>query len=179
MVDREQLEKLFGEHGYTDFRWIEPTEIVVAQWVRMKCTFGCSNYGRNASCPPNTPSVAECREFFDEYGAAAMFHFEKTVDSPEDRRRWSRGVNTGLLNLERAVFLSGYRKAFLIFMDCCRLCAGCTDDRSECKNPLQARPAAEAMAVDVFSTARKYGYPIGVLTDYSDAMNRYALLMIE
>jgi hypothetical protein len=35
------------------------------------------------------------------------------------------------------------------------------------------------MAVDVFSTVRKIGYPIEVLADYRQAMNRYAFLMIE
>jgi hypothetical protein len=35
------------------------------------------------------------------------------------------------------------------------------------------------MAVDVFSTVRGYGYPIEVLADYSQAMNRYAFLLIE
>ncbi|HIJ41395.1 MAG TPA: hypothetical protein HPP90_10015 [Deltaproteobacteria bacterium] len=28
--------------------------------MRMKCTFWCGEYGHNATCPPNTPSVAEC-----------------------------------------------------------------------------------------------------------------------
>jgi predicted metal-binding protein len=51
--------------------------------------------------------------------------------------------------------------------------------REECKKPELARPAPEAMAVDVYATVRPYGFPINVLTDYSEAMNRYAFLMIE
>jgi hypothetical protein len=35
------------------------------------------------------------------------------------------------------------------------------------------------MAVDVFSTVRKIGYPIEVLPDTDQTMNRYAFLMIE
>jgi hypothetical protein len=35
------------------------------------------------------------------------------------------------------------------------------------------------MAVDVFSTVRRIGYPIEVLADYRQAMNRYAFLLIE
>jgi hypothetical protein len=35
------------------------------------------------------------------------------------------------------------------------------------------------MAVDVYATVRKYGFPIEVLKDYSEAMNRYAFLMID
>ncbi len=37
----------------------------------------------------------------------------------------------------------------------------------------------EAMAVDVFSTVRRLDFPMEVLSDYSQPMNRYAFLMIE
>jgi predicted metal-binding protein len=174
-----ELEALFAQHGYTDFKWIKPQDIVVSQWVRMKCTFGCGEYGRNATCPPNVPSVSECRRFFDEYSAAVIFHFERKVEKPEDRHAWSRGVNQELVKLERAVFVAGYQKAFLLYMDSCSLCAECPGKREECKNPRSARPSPESMAIDVFSTVRQHGYPIGVLSDYSQAMNRYAFLLIE
>ena len=39
-MNRENLEELFRKHEYTDFKWIDPKEFVVAQWVRMKCMFG-------------------------------------------------------------------------------------------------------------------------------------------
>ena len=179
MSNREQMEALFHKRGYTDFRWINPADIVVAQWVRMKCAFGCGEYGKNASCPPNVPSVAECREFFRDYEQVAVFHFEKTVEKPEDRHAWTKEVNQGLLELERAAFLAGHRKAFLLFMDSCGLCSKCVGARAECKYPKSARPTPEAMGMDVFATVRKIGYPIEVLSDYSQAMNRYAFLMVE
>ncbi len=179
MTDRAALESLFARHGYTDFKWIDPADIVVAQWVRLKCTFGCGEYGRNACCPPNVPSVPECRQFFSEYRTAAVFHFEKTVEKPEDCHPWSKGVNQALLKLERDVFLAGYQKAVLLFMDSCNLCADCSGARAECKSPRLARPTPEALAMDVFSTVRQVGYPIHVLSDYSQPMNRYAFLLIE
>ncbi len=179
MDERSELEDVFQKHGYTDYKWIDPKGIVVSQWARLKCTFGCSGYGNNASCPPNVPSVAECRQFFSEYKTAAVFHFQKTVDKPEDRHAWSREINLKLLELEREVFLAGYHRAFLLFMDSCSICKKCAGVREECKRPELARPAPEAMAMDVYATVRPYGFPIDVLTDYSDAMNRYAFLMIE
>jgi hypothetical protein len=42
-----------------------------------------------------------------------------------------------------------------------------------------ARPTPESMAVDVFATVRKIGYPIDVLYDTSQEMNRYAFLLVE
>jgi hypothetical protein len=35
------------------------------------------------------------------------------------------------------------------------------------------------MAVDVFSTVRKVGFPIEVLPGYRETMNRYAFLLVE
>ena len=174
-----RIEELFKEHGYNDFKWIKAQEIVVSQWVRMKCTYGCSNYGKKGACPPSVPSVSECREFFNEYQDVAIFHFEKVLDNPEDRLVWGKEINKKLLKLEREVFLSGFQKTFLFYMDECCLCDDCSASRVDCKNQQSARPCPEAFAVDIYSTVRKCGYPIYVLTDYTEKMNRYAFLMIE
>lgn len=176
---KTNVESLLARQGYTDYKWIQPEKIVVSQWVRMKCTFGCSEYGKSGCCPPNTPSVFDCRQWFDEYQQVVILHFAKKVDKPEDRKAWSAQVNQGLAKLEREVFLAGYPKAFALFMDSCRLCTECAAARSGCKHPESARPGPEAMAVDVFMTARECGFPIEVLTDFSQTMNRYAFLLIE
>ncbi|MGA2263724.1 MAG: DUF2284 domain-containing protein [Acidobacteriota bacterium] len=179
MGHQANLEALIANHGFTDFKWMRPKDIVVGQWVRMKCMFGCDEYGRTASCPPNVPSVSECRQFFDEYQTGVILHFEKRVDKPEDRHSWSRKVNQKLLKLERDVFVAGYEKALLLFMDSCCICKVCPGRREECKQPHSARPSPEAMGVDVFSTVRHFGYPIEVLSEYTQAMHRYAFLLIE
>jgi len=177
-MNRENLEELFHQLGYTDFKWIDPKEFVVARWVRMKCMVGCDEYGRTATCPPNTPSVSECERFFHDYKDAVIFHFEKGVEKPEDRHDWTRGLNLKLLELEREVFCSGFEKAFLLFLDSCTLCDGCPGVRTKCKEPEQARPTPESLAVDVFTTVRKVGYTIDVLSDYNEKMNRFAFLLI-
>ena len=180
MAKREKLEELFHKCGYTDFKWIDSKNIVVSQWVRMKCMFGCGEYGVTASCPPNVPSVSECERFFREYNDAVIFHFEKNVAKPEDRYAWTRKVNAKLSKLEREVFLAGYERAFLLFMDSCRICGECEAGvREKCEQPRLARPSPEAMAMDVYATVRQVGYPIHVLSDYSQKMNRYAFLMVE
>ncbi len=179
MPERKRLEALFETHGFFDYRWIEPATIVVAQWVRMKCLYGCPDYGKAACCPPNTPSVAECERFFGEYKRAAVFHFEKAVDKPEDRHDWSRGINGRLLELEKEVFLSGFVKAFLMPMDSCGVCAACAGTKAGCKDPKRARPSPDAMAVDVYATVLRAGYPIEVLADCKKTMNRYAFLLVE
>jgi predicted metal-binding protein len=179
MSNQKQLERLFLKHRFKDFKWINPQNIVISQWVRMKCMFGCKEYGKNACCPPNIPPVDECRDFFHEYNEGAVFHFEKRLEKPEERHEWTRGINRRLLSLEREVFLAGNPKAFLLFMDSCNVCKDCAEERTRCNNKRSARPPPEAMAVDVFSTVRRLGYPIQVLRDCSETMNRYAFLLVE
>ncbi len=179
MDNGTDLEALFQKHGYGDFKWIDPKQIVVAQWVRIKCEFGCPNYGKNAACPPNTPPVPECRQFFQEYDRAVIFHFQKQFAESQDHHAWSRQVNLALAKLERDVFLSGYLKAFMLFIDPCSLCDECAPRREDCKNPRMRRPSPEAMGVDVFATVRPHGFPIQVLKDYSQPTNRYAFLLVE
>jgi predicted metal-binding protein len=127
-------------NSYPNYRWLDPAEIVVAEWVRMKCLYGCREYGHNAACPPKAPPVAECARFFREYTRAAVFHFAKTVERPEDRHAWGRKVNLGLLKLEEDVFKAGFVKAFLLFFDSCGICLECASSRTACKEPKLSRP---------------------------------------
>jgi len=177
--DYGNLEEIFERYDFIDYHWINASQIEVAHWVRFKCTFGCSSFGKKGSCPPQVPSVEECRAFFSEYDQAVIFHIAKKVERPEDRVLWSREVSKELLKVEREVFWAGYHKAFMLFMDECRLCSSCTGERESCINKEDSRPGPESLAVDVFSTVRSVGYPIEVLSSYDQEMNRYAFLMVE
>jgi predicted metal-binding protein len=176
---KKELERLFVDRGFTDFRWLDARDILVAEWVRMKCLFGCPDYGKNAACPPNTPPVEACERFFHEYRRVVVFHFAKTVDKPEDRHAWSRKINLELLKIENEVFKAGFVKAFLLPMDSCNYCLDCPGVRTACKDLKRARPSPDAMAMDVFATVRKIGYRVQVLADYGQEMNRYAFLLLD
>ena len=176
---KSRIESLLKKHGYSDYKWTRPKEVVVSHWVRMKCMFGCNEYGDNAACPPNVPPVSECRRFLDEYESAVVLHFQKRLEDPEARHLWSQGINENLLRLERDVFLAGFEKTFLLFMDSCSFCRECPGARGECNRPESARPSPEALGIDVFATVRRVGYSIEVLADLTQTMNRYAFLLIQ
>jgi predicted metal-binding protein len=88
-------------------------------------------------------------------------------------------ANFRLLEMEKAAFLAGHHKAFLLFMDECHICDDCPGIRTDCKFPQLSRPCPEGLGVDVFSTVRRLGFPIDVLTEYTQEMNRYSFLMVE
>ena len=177
--EKKALDEVIQARGYQDYKWIAPDKIITAQWVRMKCMFGCNGYGRCAACPPNTPSLADCERFFGEYEDAIILHFTGTMAQPEDRHNWSKKINAKLLKLERDVFLSGCERAFLLFMDSCCFCRDCTGRRETCQEPQRARPSPEGMGMDVYATVRRFGYSINVRTDYDQQMDRYAFLMVR
>lgn len=179
MNTREKVDKILEKRGYSDYKWIDPADIIVSRWVRMKCMYGCSEYGQAATCPPNVPSLEACEGFFLEYSRAVIIHFEKEVEKPEDRFAWTRKTNIRLLEAEKDIFCSGFQKAFLLFMDSCNICKSCQGKKEDCVEPKMSRPTPEALGIDVFSTVRQAGYPIEVLSDYTQKMNRYAFLLIE
>lgn len=179
MINHAELDSVFQKFNFNDYKWIAADSIVVAQWVRMKCTFGCTGYGKTAMCPPNMPAVADCERFVREYTDAVLLRFSHQADNPADRHPWSAPINMDLLKLEREIFLRGYQKAFILLMSQCPICAECVASKDDCRNPKLARPAAEAFAIDLFSTVRASDYPITVLSDYSDVMNRYAILLVQ
>ena len=175
----KRIEKMAIAHGLKDFKWIRPRAVILGQWVRMKCNFGCPGYGKRGTCPPEVPSVEECKEFFKEYQHGLFFHLAKKFKEPTKRDSWMREWNQRMLDLEREVFLSGYQKAFIFPHAPCRLCKQCTGTQENCRHPYMARPSLESFGVDVYSTARMMGYPIQVLKDYHEEVNRYGLLLVE
>jgi len=179
MADQKALETIFKDNNCSDFKWMDPGEVIVSSWVRFKCMFGCKEFGRAVACPPNLPALDECRKLFAEYSEAVLFHFEGDLDDPEDRHAWTREINDSLLEIERAVFLAGHYKAIVIYIDPCNKCGECVPDKKDCRNPTQARPSLEGLGVDVFGTIRKQDYNINVLTDFDQKMNRYGMLLVD
>ncbi len=178
MTTRENIESLLQHEGFSDYRWIDPREIVVEQWVRVKCTFGCGNYGLGA-CPPNTPSVDECDRFFKEYGSGLIIRLNIFADRNSYPSDWSREMTDRLLGIEREIFLSGFQKVFLLNQARCSLCEDCSGNRTDCKDKTRSRPSPESFAVDVYQTVRNTGLDINVISDSPAEVNRIAILLIE
>jgi len=178
MKSRTVIESILTKQGLSDFKWINPKEIVVAQWVRVKCTFGCSDYGLG-TCPPNTPLVSECDRFFKEYENGLIIRLNKFADKNAYPADWSREMTNKLLDIEREIFLSGYQKAFLLNQTCCTLCKDCTGNRISCKDKTRSRPSPEGFAVDVYQTVRNAGFDINVVAVNPADISRIAILLIE
>ena len=178
MINKEKIGSILKNQDFTDYKWINPKEIVVAHWVRVKCTFGCADYGLG-TCPPNTPSVIDCDSFFKEYESALIIRLNKFADKNSYPSDWSKEMTNKLLDIEREIFLLGFQKVFLLNQTCCSLCKDCPGDRINCKDKVRSRPSPESFAVDVYNTVRTAGLEINVVAQNPAEMNRIAILLIE
>jgi ferredoxin len=52
------------------------------------------------------PSVAECKNFLDEYIEGVVFHIPKKISDKEEYITWSNEINTKLLNVDCCCFFS-------------------------------------------------------------------------
>lgn len=170
MVDYDSFVDMAISLGAHGAKIIEMGTIVTAEWVRMKCNFGCGYYGTNNCCPPHTPSVSQMREVLACYDHALLIHSNTDVRSQPH-------PTSVAVRIERELFLSGFYKAFALGAGPCRLCEMCS--RGSCRHPESARPSMESCGIDVFQTARNNGFGIETLTDRSCPTNRYALVLID
>jgi predicted metal-binding protein len=81
-MDRAKIESIMRENGYDDFKWISGKDVVVSQWPRFKCMYGCSSYGKKGSCPPSVPSVASAESFSANMNISLSSTFRKSSISP-------------------------------------------------------------------------------------------------
>ncbi len=145
---------------------IAPSSVTVAEWVRMKCRYGCGGYGSSRCCPPHSPEPATTRRMLGEYRRAILV--EAGQKKPRDF----------VPDLERALFLAGYYKAFSFASGPCRLCRDCDPDES-CHHSEKARPSMEACGIDVFATVRAAGWEIEVVQGVEDTPHFFGLVLVD
>jgi predicted metal-binding protein len=157
-------------------------DISVAPWVRLKCKYGCSRYGKNWCCPPETPTPEKMRLVLKDYRKALLLvSVLKNGDFYKNNQRKRRiQVNTwkGTLALERRLFLAGYYKAFGLVSENCALCKTCTYPQ-ECKFPRDRRPSVESCAIDIFRTLGNINKQFRIVQDVTSEYNCYSIILLE
>jgi predicted metal-binding protein len=160
------------EMGIDGAKIVNPCSVVTAEWVRMKCQFGCPGFGMGLCCPPQTPPPDLTRKLIDSYQKAILLH-----------RRLIKGerakiFNEAVVRLEIEMFLDGYYKVWGVGSGPCRLCREC-NLTSSCKHGYEARPSMEACGIDVFKTARDNGFDIEVVQTHDEKRNIFGLVLVE
>jgi len=160
------------EIGVDGAKVIDPGSVVTAEWVRMKCQFGCPGYGMSLCCPPRTPPPEVTRKVVDSYEKAILLHRRL------EKEQRSKVLNKTMARLEIEIFLDGYYKVWSMGSGPCRLCKEC-DLTGPCKHGYEARPSMEACGIDVYKTARGNGFSIEVVRTHDEERNVFGLILVE
>jgi len=163
------------EMGVTNAKIIEPKTVVVENWVRLKCQYGCDGYGKRVTCPPYSPTPEYTRKMMSEYSKALLVQIENIP--PQKESKIGLKLKRIIADLEREIFLDGYYKAFGMASGPCRLCRSC--DTKLCRFPYQARPAMEACGIDVYQTARNNGFKLEVVRSEDACCSYVSMILIE
>ena len=159
-----------------------PDKIAVAEWVLLKCQYGCSCYSTNWTCPPMTPDPGRARAILNEYSLALFligsrncsdFYLDNSRKRANQVRCWK-----GTILLERMLFLEGYYKAFSLVGECCALCKRCAYPDA-CRFPQEKRPAVESFSIDVIGTLHNLDTNSTVATNLDDNFNYYSIILLE
>jgi len=193
-IERE-LRDMALKSGACAFVKVHPSRIMTAQWVRLKCQYGCKNYGTRLTCPPYSPTPDETRRVLDEYSIAYLLKYEGFLgfDSypPKNLKASIRDLSLHVCDtvtaMERHAYLSGYHKAFSYGAHRCSRCQDCAiaaDPRSRtCNFAKVARPSLEAAGIDVFGTVELAGLPIDIsptkAVDCPERLPTFTLLLLE
>jgi len=166
------------EKGATHAKQIEPSSVVTAPWVRLKCQFGCPGYNKSHCCPPYTTTHEQTRAILDSYHRAILFHIE-VPHRPEKEKHYRRFFDM-LVDLEGEIFKDGYYKAFVFLSGPCRICKKCARlEEKPCNFLSRARPSMEGSGIDVFQTARNHGFIIKTLREKTETNNEYCLMLVD
>lgn len=105
-VPEEKMEKLLKrafEFGVEKAKSIDPATIVVEEWVRWKCQYGCQLYEKDAYHPPCAPPADSTGKVIREYSRALLLNGPKGKELTE-----------AVVRLEGEAYQMGYYKAFAL-----------------------------------------------------------------
>ncbi|MBO3799219.1 MAG: DUF2284 domain-containing protein [Thermoproteota archaeon] len=161
----EELCEIAVKLGAAEAKVIKAGDVVVRDWVRLKCQYGCGGYGKRLTCPPYSPTPEQTRRILSGYSSAILLRFE-----PELLK-----VHKIVAKLEREAFLSGYYSAFGLASGPCPFCKEC--NLKSCVHPELARPSMEACGIDVYAAARGAGFTIEVVKTRKEKPKYFGLLL--
>lgn len=170
------------QHGLESILPFRANNIVVAQWVNLKCRYGCSQYKANWSCPPATPDLNEIKTILSEYSTALLligsqnrndFYKDSNRNRTDQVKYWK-----GTVSLERMLFLKGYDKAVSLVSGACSLCKQCAYP-GPCRFPMEKRPTVESFYIDLVGTLKNLDIETKVAMALHETFKYYSIILLD
>ncbi|SFR96953.1 DUF2284 domain-containing protein [Anaeromicropila populeti] len=160
---------------------INPKELIFDKKVRMKCRYACRVYNTNLRCPPNAPSVEECKEYVHSFEKGIIYRKTAPADhfAGEDAKKdykWtkvSKFIQDTSAELESMAFYEGFYLAMAFGAGRCRQCVdiggkcqGLAD--GVCRHQLESRPSLEGIGVDLIRSISNLNWNFSIIGKRSE-----------
>ncbi len=156
----------------------EITDILVENRIRLKCIYGCRDYGQSLSCPPHVMDVDIFRKILNEYSQALLLIENYNLSNePDVLKAWSylrKESFHKMLELEYLAFKEGFTYAQLLRPGACNECDTCAE---KCRKPEFLRFSPEAVGINLAKTMASVGEEI-IFCD-SSSVKIIGILLIE
>ncbi len=175
-ADLERYRELALQSGASSAAIIPASTVTVDERVRLKCLVPrCLRAGETPNCPPYAPNLDLVRRALSRFSWAVLFKCDvepleeyvpgRGATKAEQRRTLSFHQKSAevVCKLERQAYKDGYYLAMGLGGGSCKdyLCKGLICqflDSGRCRFPHRARPAMEAMGIDVVALINKVGW---------------------
>jgi len=179
----ERYRRLALGLGASEVAIIPASDVVIDERVRLKCSVPrCLRAGETPYCPPYAPDLDLIRRALSRFSWAVLLKCDvKPMEdyvpgsgkTKEEKRRtlsFHRQSSEVVCELERQAYKDGYHLAMGFGGGSCKdyLCQGMICqflDSGRCRFPHRARPAMEAMGIDVIALINKVGWGAYALLD--------------
>src|SRR5512136_2587574 len=119
----DQVLKMVKKFGASDAKIIKSSQVVVRDWARLKCRFGCDGYGKSLTCPPFSPTPDEFKRVLAEYKWVVLLKFDVIPSMTVDQMvAYESNIHGIVVKMEREAFLKGYYAAFGMAAGSCPYC---------------------------------------------------------
>jgi predicted metal-binding protein/2-polyprenyl-3-methyl-5-hydroxy-6-metoxy-1,4-benzoquinol methylase len=153
--------------GFHDVFEIPPDSVIVTEFPKNKCKFGCSSVDKK-HCKANDIPLDETRRLLSTYTRALLLKGEPPTGDFQHQ----------ILEAEKIAFKAGFHKAFAFWAGPCTICPSCDLDEP-CRNTKNRRPSLEGSGIDVFETVRGQGETLETRSTKGDIIKYYGLLLLE
>jgi predicted metal-binding protein len=181
--DLDRYRELALEWGASEAEIVPANSVTIDERVRLKCVVPrCLRAGETPNCPPYAPNLDLVRRALSRFSWAILFKCDvepieeyvprKGATKAEQRRTLSfhRQSSDVVFELERQAYQDGYHLAMGFGGGSCKdyLCQGMLCqflDSGRCRFPHRARPAMEAVGMDVVALINEVGWQAYALVD--------------
>jgi predicted metal-binding protein len=182
-ADVERYRELALELGASEAAVVPASSVIIDERVRLKCVVPrCLRAGETPNCPPYAPDLDLVRRALSRFSWAILFKCDvEPIEEYTPRRGATKAEQRRTLlfhrqgadvvcALERQAYKDGYHLALGFGGGSCKdyLCQGMLCqflDSGRCRFPHRARPAMEAVGIDVIALINEVGWQAYALVD--------------